>query len=203
MGQNDRLIALYDRYDSDLNFHMLRKPGVKIVPGSGQLNPILMLIGEAPGKLENARGAPFLGAAGNNLDKFLANINVNKEDTFKTNVIKYWPRLPSGSTRPPYKEEIEDSRDYLLEEIDIVNPLLVGLLGFYAINTVFPSIRSVFAHHGKLLENKFVPLYHPAVTLYQPAKEDLVRSGFDSLSEYIDRLSGGFTNVLATRTKSL
>lgn len=179
---------LYDAYVQDSSFDELRSyPGVKFVPGSGPLNPTLMIVGEAPGRMENAKGQPFIGQSGIILRNLITNIGIDPNNVFFTNVVKYWPLEPDkvGVTRSPSEEEAEASRDYLLRELEIVDPDIVGLCGRFSINAVFPEITQVFAYHGELLEDQFVPLYHPAVIKHAPYKRLLVEKGFERLKNHI------------------
>lgn len=186
MGRMDDLKALYDSYLVDEKFQHLRDAGRKFVPGAGRLKASLMLIGEAPGKMENAKGIPFVGRAGNNLSLLLEDTKISEDDVFFTNTVKYQPLQQIDRSWSPTEEEIEYSRDYILKEIEIVDPIVIGLCGRTAIHAIFPELSNVFSHHGQLLENRFVPLYHPAVMSYQPARKSTIREGYIKLKAYLD-----------------
>lgn len=186
MGRIDNLKALYDSYLVDERFQHLRDLGRKFVPGAGPLSAGIMLIGEAPGKMENARGIPFVGRAGSNLSLLLEDTKIKEDDVFFTNAVKYQPVQQEDRSWTPTEEEIEASREYILREIDIVSPTVVGLCGRTAIHTIFPELSNVFSHHGQLLNSKFVPLYHPAVMSYNPLKKSTVRTGYTQLKAYYD-----------------
>lgn len=182
------LEELYLEMHEDERLDSLRQPGISIVTSTGVLDPDIMLIGEAPGRLENERGIPFIGRAGTNLTNILADIGIKQSNVFMTNVCKYWPRDPSsrlGKARDLTTEEWEACREYLLEEIDIVNPKIVGLMGRSALQAIYPELDAVFSNHAKLLDGKFVPLYHPAVMTWSPDKKALVRSGYSVLKSYV------------------
>lgn len=186
MSQEENLDALYAEYLDDERFDHLRGPGIYFVRGYGPLNPELMIVGEAPGKLENARRIPFVGKAGAILSGLLEGIDVDPHKVFMTNTVKYWPNN-QGNTRSPDPSEVESSKEYLLREIDIVNPRFVGLCGKFALEAVFPECRVLHKWNGKLLKGKFVPLFHPVYSAYRPEKKPLVKEGFDYLKKYMDK----------------
>lgn len=180
----EELDNLYKKYKEDHRFEHLRRVGRNFVPGLGLLNSKILIIGEAPGKMENAYKVPFVGRAGKNLSQLLDEVGIKDEDVFYTNTVKYYPLQQSDGSYTPVEDEIVASREYLLKEIEIVNPLVVGMCGRAAIHTVFPAINNVFHRHGELLENKFVPLYHPAVISYQPYRKHMVKEGYTKLAAY-------------------
>jgi uracil-DNA glycosylase family 4 len=186
MGKKDELKALYDAYTEDPRFEHLRKLNRNFVPGSGPLRASLMLIGEAPGSMENIKRMPFVGRAGINLNNLLSDVGIDPEDVFTTNAVKYWPEGRQADHNKtiytPTLEEVVASRDYLRKEVSIVEPLVVGLCGRTAINAVFPKLLDVFHNHGRLLENLFVPLYHPARITYQPWTKSAVKEGYAKLA---------------------
>jgi DNA polymerase len=185
MGKMEELKALYDSYLMDTKFAHLRDAKRKFVPGAGPLRANLMLVGEAPGKMENAKGVPFVGRAGINLTNLLEDVSIDVDDVFFTNAVKFYPLRHVDGNFTPTEEEIAASREYLLKEIDIVEPLVVGMCGRTAIHTVYPNLNDVFHNHGKLLDGKFVPLYHPAVVSYQPHRKLAVREGYTKLAAYL------------------
>lgn len=190
-SQMDRLRELYEAYIKDERFSYLRHEGINFVGGSGPLSPALMLIGEAPGRLENARRIPFVGTAGNHLVNLLEDVGIDPHKVFLTNVVKHWPinldlADTKKETRTPSEGEAAAHREYLTQEIKIVDPELVGLCGLTAINAIFPEFKNVFSHHGVLIDSLYVPLYHPAVICYNTHKKPMVRSGFEMLKRYMD-----------------
>lgn len=188
-GSIEDLRELYDQYKRDPVFEHFRKPGIFFVGGEGPMRADIMLIGEAPGRLENAKRQPFQGRAGINLFNILQDSNIDIYNTFRTNVLKYWPRVKSGQTRNLEPEEINAARPYLLKEIDIVGPKIVGLCGYSAITAVYPKIPDVYHSHGELLDNRFVPLYHPAYSTRNTSKKSLVISGYMMLKRHLHKLN--------------
>lgn len=184
--QDDRLDELYSEYQRDPEIKYLQKPNTFFVGGEGPFNPKIMLVGEAPGRLENAKRQPFQGRAGINLVNILQDVGIDPYSVYMTNIVKYWPQDYPGHTRTPEDYELKIHRDYILKEIEIVNPKIVGLCGYSAIRTIYPRIPDVFHSHAQLLDKKFVPLYHPAFSTRNTAKKPLVISGYAKLKEYLE-----------------
>jgi uracil-DNA glycosylase family 4 len=183
---------LYQDIQQDPKLDHLRAAWVEFVPGLGPIDADLMIIGEAPGRLENARKTPFVGPAGLNLLNLLEDVDINSQRVFLTNAVKYWPYMlnPDGSmrTRTPESKDIELFREYLFDEIDIVKPRLVALAGNVASQAIFPKMSSYMHQHGKLIDGKFVIVYHPAVISYQAHMKSKVKYGYSRLKNHLDAL---------------
>ena len=96
------------------------------VPGDGKTSARVMLIGEAPGREEDETGHPFVGAAGRFLDHVLEGTGINRDDLFITNIVKCRP----PNNRTPRAGEVETcTSNYLFEQIELINPALIMLLG--------------------------------------------------------------------------
>lgn len=181
---------LYREYSEDPNFDHMKDAKTRFVPGTGPVNPAIMIIGEAPGELENARQIPFVGRAGANLMQILEKVGIDSGQVFLTNAVKFRPTDQFGSNRTPTPEEMEFSREYLFKEITLVNPKVVGLAGKVPFRTIFPKSSSPreygdFARiHGTLLNDLYVPLYHPAVLTYRPNQASLIERGYRKLRTY-------------------
>lgn len=180
---------LYNKYKTDPRLDSMRKGGINFVPGQGPMNPDIMIVGEAPGGMENAKRIPFQGRAGKYLDQLLESIGLERSNIFVTNAVKYWPveGLKPYTTRKPTPEEIGYSRFYLAKEIEVVKPKLIGLCGYSAIQSMFPGITDINSVNGTLLADKYVPLYHPAVMGYKPLMSGKVKKGYKMLVEYINQ----------------
>lgn len=200
-SQEELLDQLYAEYQEDPQFRYLREdhPNTFFVPGDGPMSPNIMLVGEAPGRLENAKRMPFVGKAGTNLTNILTDLHIDPFKVFMTNVIKYWPQDTPGHTRNPDPDEIEAHRLYLLKEINIVQPKIVGLCGYSAITAIYPKIKRVYDVHGSLFDNKFVPLYHPAGATWDRSKKPLIVSGYAKLRDYVGELSGNASSTEGAR----
>jgi uracil-DNA glycosylase len=190
----ERLHGIYSQYHVDLTFEHMRASGINFVGGHGPLEPKLMLIGEAPGKMENARLVPFVGAAGKQLSELLRrDVGISIAEVFVTNIVKYWPfevrENAKGeeykATRTPTSDEIEASRAYLFKEIDIVKPEIIGLCGRSAAQAVIPEFAKIGLYNGDLIDDKYVPLFHPAMMGHAPHREAEIRRGYMKLGEYM------------------
>ncbi|HWP31084.1 MAG TPA: uracil-DNA glycosylase [Fimbriimonadales bacterium] len=164
----------------ECKYHPKQKP----VPGEGNPDAKVMFIGEAPGSKENETGRPFVGRAGKFLEEFLHSIGLKREDVFITNVVKYQP----PNNRPPTKREIQRQLPFLKEEIAIVSPLLICLLGSTALNALLPEIRKPISKlHGRLIEKDnrfFLPLYHPI----SPVPKRTFLKDFAKIPEYLKKI---------------
>ena len=129
-----------------------------------------MLVGEAPGEEEDLQGRPFVGRAGQLLDKILASVGLEREQVYITNVVKFRP----PGNRNPTPAEVAASERVLLEQIRIVRPQVIGTLGnvptqyFLKTNEGITRLRGRwFDWHGI----KVMPLFHPAYLLRNPTRE--------------------------------
>jgi DNA polymerase len=137
------------------------------VPGNGNLHTEIMFVGEGPGKNEDLQGIPFVGAAGKYLDKLLASIELSRADIFITNIVKCRP----PGNRDPLPEEVKICSPYLTEQINLIKPILICTLGRHAMNFFIPNLL-ISRDHGqpkRLRGQVYLPLYHPAAGLYNPA----------------------------------
>ena len=148
-----------------------------IVIGKGNEHAQIMFVGEGPGKNEDEQGIPFVGAAGKNLDKLLAEVGLSLNDVYITNILKCRP----PENRAPLPEEIKAHTPWLIEQIKEMQPKVVCSLGnystkfFLALGNVDlmdkqPGITQV---HGKVrmieifgIKIKLIPLFHPAAIIY-------------------------------------
>lgn len=135
------------------------------VPGVGPAEADWMIVGEAPGAEEDARGEPFVGQAGLLLDQMLAAIDLNRrEHVYIANVLKCRP----PGNRNPAPEEIEQCLPYLKRQIELVRPRLLIAMGRFAAQTLLNTDASIASLRGKRHDYHGVPLivtYHPAYLL--------------------------------------
>jgi uracil-DNA glycosylase len=135
--------------------------------GVGSPNASLMLIGEAPGADEDAQGEPFVGRAGQLLNKILAAINFQRGDVYICNILKCRP----PGNRTPLPEEVERCMPYLKKQIELVRPKLILCLGLTAIQNLLGLRDSLTNLRGKVLRFEGTPVmvtYHPAALLRNP-----------------------------------
>jgi len=139
----------------------------KLVFGSGNPNSRIMLIGEAPGFNEDREGKPFVGTAGQLLDKILKAIQLSRDDVFITNVVKCRP----PQNRDPLPEECEACNFILKYQIEIIEPQFILILGRVAAKMLLEKEESIANLRSRVYEivgAKAVVTYHPAALLRNP-----------------------------------
>ena len=137
------------------------------VYGEGNPNALAMLIGEGPGEQEDKTGRPFVGAAGQLLEKMLAAINLKRSDVYIANIVKCRP----PGNRNPEAEERRACLPYLLEQIQIIQPKLLLLLGLVSAQTLLNNNNTLGWHRGKIHYFMDIPAlvtYHPSALLRNP-----------------------------------
>ena len=152
------------------------------VPGMGVQNPLVMIIGEGPGFEEDKQGLPFVGPAGQLLDKMLTAINLSREtNCFIANVVKCRP----PQNRDPNPEEAKACRGFLERQINILKPKMILLLGRIATYHILDTAQGISTIHGQFFTYKtsfgeipVMPIYHPSAVLRnealkRPVWEDL------------------------------
>jgi uracil-DNA glycosylase family 4 len=158
------------------------------VPGDGKAPARVMLIGEAPGREEDESGHPFVGAAGRFLDQVLESAGVNRDNLFITNIVKCRP----PKNRPPRVAEVETcTSNYLFEQIELINPALIMLLGGVAARKML-GVKSVNEARGRVIERdgrQYLVGYHPAVRFYREDLGEKVKEDFALLKSVLKRLS--------------
>lgn len=156
------------------------------VIGEGNHQAKIMFIGEAPGANEDRTGRPFCGEAGKILDKLLESVNLKRKDVYITNILKCRP----PNNRDPQKEEIEACVPYLLRQIEIIKPKIICTLGNYATTYILEKfglkekIQGISRIRGQILQAnnfKIIPLYHPAVAVYNQNMEATLKKDFQKL----------------------
>ncbi|MHC1589143.1 MAG: uracil-DNA glycosylase [Methermicoccaceae archaeon] len=161
------------------------------VCGEGDPEGRIMLVAQAPGKVEDARGRMFVGPSGKVLDELLSKANVSRNEVYMTNLIKCM--LPKN--RRPKREEIEACSQYLDREIALIEPELVAPLGYYATRYTLESygvpVQSKTAFHelyGRLLlagSTKILPLQHPAAVLHNPPIRQELEENYCKLKDVL------------------
>ena len=179
--------------DSPLYYHRIENNYLPVI-GQGSHDADILFIGEAPGKNEAKTGVPFCGASGKFLDELLAHIKIPREDVYIANVLKDRPQ----GNRDPKPEEIAIYAPFLDRQIEIVEPKVIATLGRFAMNYIMEKfglkdqITKISDMHGKVYEVKIltqsfkiVPLYHPAVAIYNANNKDELKKDFEVLKSLI------------------
>jgi DNA polymerase len=149
------------------------------VPGKGNFKSDVIFVGEAPGKNEDEKGEPFIGIAGKKLSDALENAGISRDDIYITNIVKCRP----PSNRVPKTNERETCQEYLKQEISIIKPKLICILG----NTVFNSIlggSEIMKYRGKIAqknEQLYFITIHPAATIYNQKLVDVFKEDIKKL----------------------
>ena len=150
----------------------LYRNATQTVFGRGPAGADLMLVGEQPGDKEDLAGEPFVGPAGRLLDRALADAGIDRASIYLTNVVKHFKWRPAGKVRlhkKPNSEEIQACRPWLEQEIALVAPRIVVLLGATAAQALLGSSFRVTKHRGELLDWPYEPLalasIHPSAVL--------------------------------------
>ncbi len=137
----------------------------------GVPNPKLMLIGEAPGYYEDQKGEPFVGKAGQLLDKILGCVGFSRKDIYICNTLKCRP----PNNRDPLPEEKAACWNYLKAQVDILQPRIILLCGRVAVNSFIDTKLGITKLRGKWFEgphfSKMMPIYHPSYLLRNDSRE--------------------------------
>jgi len=146
----------------------LKAGATQLVFGAGNPDADIVFIGEAPGKNEDLKGEPFVGAAGKFLNEMLAAADLKREDVYITNIVKYRP----PNNRDPLPEEKRAFWPYLMQQLETIAPKVVITLGRHSGECFIPDIH-ISQDHGHARRVKYhdyeflvIPLYHPAAALY-------------------------------------
>ena len=180
----DRAEELYSRVRS-CTLCALSRTRILAVPGEGPLTADVMCIGEAPGVNEDKQGRPFVGAAGQFLEELLAAGGLKRPEVYICNVLKCRP----PANRDPLPTEIESCRDYLDEQIDLIDPLVIVTLGRFSMAKFFPN-QSISRIHGQprlIADRLYMPMYHPAAALHQQSLRSTLLADFAKLPELVSR----------------
>lgn len=135
-----------------------------LVFGEGNPDADIIFIGEAPGRLEDETGRPFVGRSGQVLTGLLEEVGLRRKDVYITSILKYRP----PKNRDPKPVEKSAFMPYLQAQLDVIRPTLIATLGRHAANCFLPDLR-IGHEHGqekRWRSYRLLPLYHPAVALY-------------------------------------
>lgn len=160
----------------------------KIVFGEGNEEARLMLIGEGPGADEDQQGRPFVGAAGQLLDRILAAVEIAREEVYIANVVKCRP----PGNRVPSPEEAAACLPWLFGQLEVIAPAIIVLLGATAFKYLIGGKTGITAARGNWLTTKsgiaVMPTFHPAALLRNPGWKKPVWEDFQKVKERYDAL---------------
>ena len=159
-----------------------------VVFGAGNADAELMFVGEAPGASEDEQGLPFVGRAGKLLDQLLEEIGLTRGDVFVANVLKCRP----PGNRDPLPVEIENCQDYLMRQVELIQPSVICTLGNFSTKLLRGDPTGITRLHGQpevimlgARNVRLYPIYHPAAALYTPRMLDTLREDFGRLPELL------------------
>lgn len=155
--------------------------------GSGSEKAKLMFIGEAPGEQEDLSGKPFVGRAGQLLDKFLFAVDISREDVYITNILKCRP----PKNRDPLPGESDACIGYLREQVKIIQPKIIVCLGrISAMRLISPDYK-ITKEHGTWVERGsylMTAVFHPAALLRDPRRKEDMLCDMKIIKEKLDAL---------------
>lgn len=166
----------------------LSKTRTNCVFGTGDRNADLLFIGEAPGEQEDLSGIPFVGRAGQLLDKYLFAVDIPRERVYIANILKCRP----PKNRDPLPEEEDACIGYLREQLRLIRPKIIVCLGrISAMRLIKPDYR-ITREHGKWYKKgdfQMTAVFHPAALLRDPEKKELMLEDMKSVKKKLDELS--------------
>lgn len=160
-----------------------------VVPGEGDLHARLMLIGEGPGAQEDATGRPFVGAAGQLLDKMLAAIGLAREQVYIANIVKCRP----PQNRVPAPDEAQACLAHLRAQVALIRPQVIVCLGATSARYVIGEDCRITRDRGQWIERKGVwimPTFHPAALLRDESKKRPAWADFKAVRDKLAELEG-------------
>lgn len=160
----------------------------KLVFGTGNPNARLMFVGEAPGEQEDLSGIPFVGRAGQLLDKFLYAVDVDRADVYIANILKCRPPM----NRDPLPEEEDACIGYLREQVRLIRPQVIVCLGrISAMRMIKPDFKITKEHGQWFQKGSFwmTAVYHPAALLRDPRKKEEMLEDMKRIAQKLSELS--------------
>ncbi len=162
----------------------------KLVFGTGNPEADLLFVGEAPGEQEDNTGVPFVGRAGQLLDKFLYAVDIERKDVYIANILKCRP----PKNRDPLPEEEEACIEYLREQVRLIRPKIIVCLGrISAMKLIKPDFK-ITKEHGQWFERGnflMTAVYHPAALLRDPRKKEEMLEDMKAISQKLSELREG------------
>ncbi len=166
----------------------LREGCTQVVMGEGSIDNKIMFIGEGPGGTEDKKGRPFVGRAGQLLNKILKSVNIKREDIYITNIVKCRP----PENRNPTDNEMEACSPILKTEIKYIKPKVIVPLGSVALKYLVGPDKKITKDRGNWFnkgELYFLPTFHPAYLLRNERMKKPVWNDFKMIKKAIDRIN--------------
>ena len=157
-----------------------------IVFGEGNPHAELVFVGEGPGADEDEQGLPFVGRAGQLLNRMIQMIDMKRQEVYICNVVKCRP----PGNRTPEKDEIETCSPFLFRQLETIQPRLICCLGAPAVKTVLGIKEGITKIHGQFYDfahSKALATVHPAYVLRSPREEKILREDFEKIREFLKR----------------
>lgn len=176
MDKQQALGALQEQIVADDVCAHLRESATQLVMGAGNPDAEIVLIGEAPGKQEDEQGLPFVGASGKFLNEMLAAADMQRDDVYITNIVKYRP----PNNRDPAPEEKQAFWPYLMRQLEIIDPRVIITLGRHSGAAFIPDLKISRDHgHGRIVRYR------------RQAGVDVVQGAGEPRTEAYDKYSEG------------
>lgn len=156
-----------------------------IVFGQGNKKARLMFIGEGPGADEDKQGIPFVGKAGQLMNNAFQALKINREDVYIANIVKCRP----PSNRVPEDDEVQTCLNYLRNQVILIKPKIIVLLGSTALKNILGKEYGITAVRGNWMEKnsiKYMPTWHPAALLRDENKKIEFWQDLKEVKKYID-----------------
>ena len=185
MTKKEQLDYLRNSYKDCQACPLAQQGRFQVVFGSGNENARLMFIGEAPGADEDKKGFPFVGRAGQLLDKIIVAMKLSREEVFISNVVKCRP--PQNRTPLPNEASICSGR-ILFKEIAIIEPEIICTLGAPAMRTLLGAEMMISKARGSFFSYKNIPVlptYHPAYLLRNPSAKAIVWQDMKKIMQHL------------------
>ena len=179
----------------------LARSRTKAVPGEGAEEADLLFVGEGPGWHEDQQGRPFVGPAGQFLDRLLALIGLRREQVYITNIVKCRP----PQNRDPLPAEIQACRPWLDRQVELIRPRMIVTLGRHSLAQYLPN-ESIGRAHGKsrkLDDMIHYPMYHPAAALHQASLRQTIESDMARIPEVLRQAQGVAQEEIGTQQLSM
>lgn len=165
----------------------LHQTRTNCVFGQGSRDAVLMFVGEAPGEKEDLSGIPFVGPAGQHLNKFLAAVGIDREKVYITNILKCRP----PHNRDPLPAEQDCCMDYLRAQVKLIQPKIIACLGrIAAMRLITPDFKITRDHGAFHQRGNFLitAVYHPSALLRDPRKNEDMYRDMKAIRQKLDEL---------------